>query len=348
VSNQSVDCFLRSKYYSFCTEPSFRLKPSANCDCGDGLPCIFAYGSKCTVACEDSWGLTEITGQTVEVICACPSGICGNRALTDWELDETVENPETVYYHGDEASNGWMGIGVDTQSCVKVDCPDFFGCLTQPSGVALDRETCSTSNFYNSFAAGLGGILMLLISFTGLARRDKADDITLCLGYGKDFDETEIEDFDEALIEKKLREDWQNTKLRLEASVTVVLQVMDYVIDIWCALDYWGKGRHVVSCLTAIAILFQISVTTITKHPWTKDNCLVPFIFYVTGFGLVHENFLAWNLSESTLDQKRMVFIASLTEDVPSVAINISEIFSENYWPMLQSFSLLISMLLIL
>ena len=42
-----------------------------------------------------------------------------------------------------------------------------------------------------------------------------------------------------------------------------------------------------------------------------------------------------------------MIFISSLTEDVPSAAINISEVFLGNYWPVLQSLSLLSSLILI-
>ena len=42
-----------------------------------------------------------------------------------------------------------------------------------------------------------------------------------------------------------------------------------------------------------------------------------------------------------------MVFIASLTEDVPSIAINLSEIILGNYWPLLQSLSLFTSMILV-
>lgn len=42
-----------------------------------------------------------------------------------------------------------------------------------------------------------------------------------------------------------------------------------------------------------------------------------------------------------------MIFISALTEDVPTAAINISGIVAGNYWPMVQTLSLLTSMVLI-
>jgi len=335
-NNQPVDCFIRIETNGFCTEPTFRETPSPDCNCTDGYPCIFAYGSNCTVACEDSSGLTKLSGPTVEVVCKCQLGICGKRHLTDWELYVDGANHETIFYFGDESSNGWIGTDLNALSCVHVDCQDFLGCLSNPTGIPLDNETCSYYNFYNTFAAGLGGFCILLISFTGLARRDNADNITLCLQCKKDFDET--------ILEQKERERQQNYFLRFKSLNQTILQVFDYGLDIWCAVDYWAKDRHVLSYLIAATIVFQICTTTITKHPWTEDEWVIPGIFYLTGFGLVHESFLCWNLNDSTLDLTRMVFISSLTEDVPSVAINISEIILGNYWPLLQSLSILTSM----
>ena len=82
-NNQSVDCFIRTETNGFCTEPTFRETPNPECNCNDGDPCIFAHGSNCTVACEDSSGLIKLSGPTVNLICMCQVDICGMRHLTD-------------------------------------------------------------------------------------------------------------------------------------------------------------------------------------------------------------------------------------------------------------------------
>jgi len=347
TNNQSVECFIRSESMGFCTEPTFRGTPNAECDCNDGYPCIFGLMTICEVACEDSWGVLEISGPTSEVQCKCPSGICDSRAWTDWELGKMDAFYGTIYYLGNEDSNGWSGItNVKSQTCFTVECPDIITCFAKPSGRALSKASCNYYNFYNTFAVGFCGFFMLLISFTGLARRNTAENLNFCPKCRQDEEDSSSQEA-ETLTEIVKRLKWKNTKLRIEATRTVILQFIDYAVDIWCAVDYWEKDRLIVSLLIGSTILFQICTTTITKHPWKNGGCLVPGIFYYTGLGLVHECYQLWNLSEYTLDLHRMIFITTLTEDVPSVAINISEIVAGNYWPMLQTSSLLISMLVI-
>jgi hypothetical protein len=221
----------------------------------------------------------------VEVECACPSGICNNSTLPSWEVTQYGENYVDIQYLGNDYTNPWRGKHEWTQRCVLVKCTEVLGCFTQPGGVPIDNVTCNYFSFYNTLAAGLCGFFMLLISFTGLARRDNAEDLRLCLQCRKDLDET--------IIEQKKRENWQNTRLRFTILVTVVLQVVDYALDIWCAVDYWDRDRLVLSYLTVATILFQLCTTTITKHPWTRDDCLIPVVSYCTGFGLVYEYLLA-------------------------------------------------------
>jgi len=347
TNNQSVECFIRSESMGFCTEPTFRGTPNDECDCNDGYPCIFGLMTICEVACEDSWGVLEMSGPTSKVQCKCQSGICDSRPWTDWELGRMDAFYGTIYYLGNEESNGWSGItALESQTCFTVECPDIITCFTKPSGRALSKASCNYYNFYNTFAVGFCGFFMLLISFTGVAQRSTAENLNLCPTCRQDEEDSsshEAETFTE--IVKRLK--WKNTKLRIEATRTVILQIIDYAVDIWCAVDYWEKDRLIVSLLIGSTILFQICTTTITKHPWKNGGCLVPGIFYYTGLGLVHECYQLWNLSEYTLDLNRMIFITTLTEDVPSVAINISEIVAGNYWPVLQTSSLLISMLVI-
>jgi len=346
INNQTVECFIREKSMGFCTVPTLRGVPNAECDCNDGDACIFAPNANCEVACEDSSGVLDIGGPALSVRCRCSLGICEDNILEDWKLGKDGKYYETMYYFGNNESNGWMGINALAQTCFKPECPDMIACLTEPSGLALDYGTCNYYNFYNTFAVVFCGIFVILISFTGLTQRDNAENLKLCFKCQQD-EEDSCSDQSEKLVDIAIRNRGQNTKLRLEASRTVVLQFVDYIVDIWCAIDYWGKNKPVLGLLTVSTIVFQICITTIMKQPWKNGGWLMPGIFYYTGLGLVHECCLLWNLSEYTVDLKRMVFIATLTEDIPSVAINISGIVAGNYLPLLQTVSLFISMILI-
>merc|ERR1719193_2128753 len=141
-----------------------------------------------------------ISGPTLSVQCRCSLGICKYNILADWGFGKEAKYYETMWYLGNNESNGWMGIDALAQTCFKPECPDIIACFTQPSGLALDNGTCNYYNFYNTFAVGFCGFFVILISFTGLTQRDNADNLELCIKCQRD-EEDSSGDQSETLVD---------------------------------------------------------------------------------------------------------------------------------------------------